>query len=140
MNSNELFLSLFAEDNDGQKLNMTPGADELLAEYGEKFVVVCKEMYEFGKAQKILRVKEVEELWKCFNDAKIANTEEATVFINVFIEYKKTVQEELGASADQSQQESKLNEYNEKVNELWEKLMALEVQVVDQLEVKKLFL
>jgi hypothetical protein len=49
--------------------------------------------------------------------------------------YKK-VQEELSNSQEQPTQEStgKLNEYNEKVNELWEKLMSLEVQVVDQLE------
>jgi hypothetical protein len=91
LNSDELFLSLFAEDVDGQKLNKTPGADELLVEYCEKFVVVCKEMYEFGKSQKIVRVKEVEEFWKCFNDAKTANTEEATVYINAFVEYKKKV-------------------------------------------------
>ena len=31
-------------------------------------------------------------------------------------------------------QEAKLNEYNDEVNKLWDKLMSLEVQVVDQLE------
>ena len=35
---------------------------------------------------------------------------------------------------DQSMQETKLNEYNEEVTKLWEKLMALEVLMVDQLE------
>jgi hypothetical protein len=91
LNGDDLFLSLFAEDVDGQKLNKTPGADELLAEYSEKFVVVCKEMFEFGKAQKLLRVKEVDEFWKCFNECKTVNTEEATVYINAFVEYKKKV-------------------------------------------------
>ncbi len=91
LNSDELFMTLFTEDNEGQKLNMTPGADELLTEYHDKFVAVCKEMYEFGKSQKIVRVKEVEEFWKCFNEAKTANTDEATVHINAFIEYKKNV-------------------------------------------------
>lgn len=32
-------------------------------------------------------------------------------------------------------QEAKLNEYNEEVMKLWDKLMSLEVLVVDQLEV-----
>ena len=84
-------MTLFAEDLDGQKLNMTPGADELLTEYHDKFVVVCKEMFDFGKSQKLVRLKEVDEFWKCFNEAKIANTEEATHFIDAFVEYKKIV-------------------------------------------------
>ena len=57
MNSDELFLSLFSEDPEGQKLNMVPSADELLADYHEKVVNVCKEIYEFGKNQKDLRQK-----------------------------------------------------------------------------------
>lgn len=138
LDSDELFQSLFAEDADGKKLNLTPGAEELLTEYCEKFVVVCKEMYEFGKSQKELRVKEVSEFWKCFNEAKTSNTEDATVFINAFMEYKKIVQDELSNNQDQGFQEAKINEYNERVTELWEKLMALEVQVVDQIEVKKI--
>lgn len=91
LNSDELFLSLFSEDTEGQKLNMIPGADELLAEYHDKFVAVCKEMYEFGKSQKEMREKEVGEFWKCFNEAKDTNTEEATAAINAFTEYKKIV-------------------------------------------------
>lgn len=70
---------------------MIPGADELLAEYHDKFLTVCKEMYDFGKGQKDYREKEVGEFWKCFNDAKSSNTEEATTAINNFIEYKKIV-------------------------------------------------
>ncbi len=35
----------------------------------------------------------------------------------------------------EKQQEAKLNEYNEEVMKLWDKLMSLEVLVVDQLEV-----
>jgi hypothetical protein len=42
----------------------------------------------------------------------------------------------LNNSSDQSIQEAKLNEYNDEVTKLWEKLMSLEVLVVDQLEVK----
>lgn len=91
LDSDELFLSLFAEDAEGQKLNMIPGADELLAEFHDKFVVVCKEMYSFGKSQKVLRDKEVGDFWKCFNDAKNSNTEEATRDIEAFMEVKKKV-------------------------------------------------
>lgn len=45
------------------------------------------------------------------------------------------ITEELNNSAlDQAMQEAKLSEYNDEVNKLWDKLMSLEVQVVDQLE------
>jgi len=41
------------------------------------------------------------------------------------------------ASTDQTSQEARLNEYGEEVTKLWEKLMSLEVLMVDQLEVDK---
>ncbi len=91
LNSDDLFLSLFQEDNEGQKLNLIPGADELLNEFHDKFVNVCKEMYAFGKSQKELRNVEVNEFWKCFNEAKNKNTDEATKAIEAFIEIKKKV-------------------------------------------------
>ena len=91
LNSDELFLGLFSEDPEGQKLNMIPGADDLLADYHEKVVNVCKEIYEFGKNQKDLRQKEVDEFWKCLIEAKNLNTDEATNSINVFTEWKKNV-------------------------------------------------
>ena len=45
--------------------------------------------------------------------------------------------DELNNNSEQGNQEAKLSEYNEEVTKLWEKLMSLEVLVVDQLEVKK---
>lgn len=91
MNSDELFRSLYNEDTEGKKLNITPGVPELLTDYQDKFVDVCKEIYNFGKAQKDLRENEVAEFWKCLNEAKDLNTEEASAAINTFIEYKKNV-------------------------------------------------
>jgi len=141
LNGDDLFLSLFSEDAEGQKLNLVPGADELLAGFHDKFVVVFKEMYAFGKSQKEVRDKEVSEFWKCFNDAKNANTDEATRSIDAFMEIKKKITDELNLMTEQStNQEAKLNEYNEEVTKLWDKLMSLEVLVVDQLEVKLEFI
>lgn len=134
LESDELFLSLFSEDPEGQKLNMIPGADELLTEYHDKFIIVCREMYEFGKSQKEVRNKEVSDFWQCFNHAKNSNTEEASKNIDLFMEVKKLIIDELNESQEQSIQEAKLSEYNEEVTKLWEKLMSLEVLVVDQLE------
>lgn len=91
LNSDELFESLFQEDADGQKLYSIPGAKELYEEFREKFVAVCKEMYEFGKEHKLLRNKEVGEFWKWLNETKLSNTVEATRAIDGFVEYKKMV-------------------------------------------------
>ena len=46
--------------------------------------------------------------------------------------------DDLNASADEpeSNQEAKLNDYSDEVNKLWEKLMYLEVVIVDQIEVR----
>ncbi len=91
LESDELFLNLFAEDTEGQKLNETPGAAELLNDYHDKFVNVCKEMFAFGKEQKDTRMTEVKEFWKCLLEAKELNTLEATKQINIFTEWKKNV-------------------------------------------------
>ncbi len=40
----------------------------------------------------------------------------------------------MAAAEDEANQEQKLNEYGEEVNKLWEKLMYLEVVIVDQIE------
>ena len=136
LNGSDLFNSLFKDDAEGDKLNQIPGADELLAEYHEKFQAVCKEMYEFGKEQKRLRQIEVEEFWKCLNDAKRANTDEATISINVFMEFKQKITEELNQNnMEAAVQEMKLEEFSVETNKLWDKLMSLEVIMVDQLEV-----
>lgn len=91
MNTDELFSSLYNEDSEGQNLNETPGAEEPLNDFKSKFVSVCKEMYDYGIAQKDLRENEVGEFWKSLNEAKSNNTDEASAAINIFIEYKKNV-------------------------------------------------
>ena len=91
LNSEELFLSLFAEDQEGQKLHMIPGAETFLTEYHDKFLLICKEIYEFGKKQKEMRDKEASDFWACFNEAKKLNTEESALAIKSFSDIKKKV-------------------------------------------------
>ena len=70
---------------------MIPSADELLADFHEKFVAISKEMYELGIREKVVRDKEVAEFWKAIKEAKDANTLEATTAISSFMEIKKKV-------------------------------------------------
>jgi hypothetical protein len=90
-NGDELFLSLFQDDVEGKKINLIPDADELLAEFHEKFVAICVEMYRFGIKQKDMRQKELDEFWRCLIDAKTVNTDEATAAIDSFMEIKRAV-------------------------------------------------
>jgi hypothetical protein len=134
LDSELLFNSLFVEDIEGKRLNEMPGAEELLTEFHDKFLETCQSIFEFGQAEHEIRKKEVDEFWKCLNEAKDNNTEEATKIIAEFTEVKKKIIDELQNSAEEAVQEGKLNEYSDEVNKLWEKLMSLEVQIVDQLE------
>jgi hypothetical protein len=56
-----------------------------------KFVEFSKEMYAYGIKQKDVRDKEVNEFWKCINDVKESNTQDATRMINEFMETKRRV-------------------------------------------------
>ena len=91
LNGAEFFESLFIDDVEGQKLNLIPGADELIAEFQENFIRVCKEMYEFGIKEKDIRDKEVAEFWNSMNAEKQLNTLEASNAISKFMEIKKKV-------------------------------------------------
>jgi hypothetical protein len=91
LNGSELFESLFTDDPEGRKLNLIPNADELLGDFHDKFVMICREMYEFGIKEKETRDKEVNEFWKALNEAKQINTLDATNAINQFIEIKRKV-------------------------------------------------
>ena len=61
-----------------------------------------------------------------------ANRKQIFFFLSSSFSFKIT--DELNSSTEQVIQEAKLNEYNDEVNKLWDKLMSLEVLVVDQIE------
>lgn len=47
---------------------------------------------------------------------------------------------ELNQITDQSLLDTKVRDFNKEVSELWDKLMGLELQLVDQLEVRYVYL
>ncbi|XP_067937680.1 dynein regulatory complex subunit 3-like [Watersipora subatra] len=134
MDGPDLFDSLYSEDVEGQKLNTMPSVDELMAEYGKKFTEICRGIFDTGLSKHEERATEVNEFWNSINEAKTENKKEAMDFITQFLEHKKQLFVELQGDQDPQVIETKVAAYNTKVTEVWDKLMGLELQLVDQLE------
>lgn len=133
MDQNQLFTSMFKDDIEGQKLILVPGADELVSQFEQQFTVIVHTMFEFGLKEKEARDHEIEDFWTCVNEAKEENTRKAAVFGDEFKAYRA----KLFAKEDVEQQgvsSAVAAEYDEALTVLRNKLMALEITLVDQLE------
>merc|ERR1711894_208112 len=72
--------------------------------------------------------------WECIKEAKDENKQFGTDRINDFMDFKKKLWIELAQIADQKMLEMSIGDYQQKVTDLWEALMGLEMQLVDQLD------
>ncbi|XP_013395045.1 dynein regulatory complex subunit 3-like [Lingula anatina] len=134
MDGPALFHAMYTEDAEGQKLADMPGVDEMLVVYKEKYVATCHQIFEYGLQEHERRMEEVNQFWDCIEEAKRENKEMGMKQINQFMEYKKRLFQELTHLTDQQVLDNKITEYNKRLQELWDKLMGLELQLVDQLE------
>ena len=57
MDQNQLFTTMFKDDTEGQKLILVPGADELMANFEQRFITIVHQMFEFGLKVEILFIK-----------------------------------------------------------------------------------
>lgn len=48
MDGNQVFTGMFKDDQEGQKLLLVPGADELMTQFEQKFQTIISSMFEFG--------------------------------------------------------------------------------------------
>ncbi|XP_064595278.1 dynein regulatory complex subunit 3-like [Liolophura sinensis] len=134
LDSPALFESMYTEDAEGQKLNGMPDVDSLLVSYKEKLGAICMQLFEFGLQESTRREDEVNQFWECVHEAKNENKQTAMDSIKDFMVYKKKVFQEVGQIGDQKLLEARIADYNKEVSDLWDKLMGLELQLVDQLE------
>lgn len=134
LNGPDLFDTMYTEDSEGQKLNAMPGVDELLVDFKEKYMKICMSIFEYGLQEHEKRVEEVKQFWDSVEDAEKENKAMGMEQINKFIDAKKKLWVEMTHITDQKILETKMADYNKDVHELWDKLMALELQLVDQLE------
>lgn len=134
MNGPHLFESMYSEDAEGQKLKEMPGVDEILVVFSEKFTATCQQIFEYGLQEHKKREVEVAMFWECVEEAKAENKELGMKAVEEYMLEKKRMSTELGQVTDPKLMEQRVSEYNTRVTELWDKLMGLELQLVDQLE------
>ncbi|XP_052781894.1 dynein regulatory complex subunit 3-like [Mya arenaria] len=130
----ELFEGMYADDNEGKKMKEMPGVDDLMVTFREKFVGICKQIFDYGLQENSKRQEEVSQFWECVMEAKTENKDAGIGHINNFMNMKKRVFAEMNHITDSALLDQKVKEYNKEVTELWDKLMALELQLVDQFE------
>lgn len=134
LNGPWLFDSMYADDPEAEKLAALPGMEELLAGYKEKFTAVCQEIYEFGLKEHEKREAEIASFFSCLEEATQDNNNAGVKHIHNYIEYKKKVFLDYTSMTDPSLLESLMKEVTEEIRKLWDTLMGLEMELVDQLE------
>ncbi|XP_058012835.1 dynein regulatory complex subunit 3 isoform X3 [Ahaetulla prasina] len=129
-----LFDSMYAEDPEASKFNYLPGVPALLETYKSKFVEICQTLFEYGLQQHQKREDEISVFYECLNEALKDNQDEGTRIIHAFEKKNQGTIEEIQNLGDFQMAELKLMEYNDEITKLYETLMSLEMQLVDQLE------
>uniref|UniRef100_A0A8D0GGM6 Dynein regulatory complex subunit 3 n=1 Tax=Sphenodon punctatus TaxID=8508 RepID=A0A8D0GGM6_SPHPU len=121
LNGPFLFESMYAEDPEAAKLAYLPGMFlDSGPTYKSKFVSVCENLFDYGLKQHEKRQDEVAVFNECLEEALTDNREQGAKIILAFEEKNEG-----------------LAQYNEDIDQLLDTLMTLEMQMVDQLEVRQ---
>ncbi|XP_039223924.1 dynein regulatory complex subunit 3 isoform X1 [Crotalus tigris] len=129
-----LFDSMYTEDPEASKLMYLPGVPALLETYKSKFVEICQMLFEYGLQQHKRREEEIAIFYECLNEALKDNQDQGTRIIQEFEKKHHGTVDEIQNLSDSHMAELKLVEYNDEITKLYETLMSLEMQLVDQLE------
>ncbi|XP_029785066.1 dynein regulatory complex subunit 3 isoform X2 [Suricata suricatta] len=134
LNGSFLFDSMYAEDTEGNKLAYLPGVKELLQAYKDKFVIICLSIFEYGLKQQEKRRVELDTFNECVQEAIQENQEQGRHRVARFEEKHSLNLNTLRDESDLTNFETKIVEYSENITELFNVLMTLEMQLVEQLE------
>ncbi|MXQ93264.1 hypothetical protein E5288_WYG003525 [Bos mutus] len=140
LNGTFLFDSMYAEDVEGSKLSHLPGVGELLEAYPsrsrppDKFVIICLNIFEYGLKQQEKRKAELDTFMECVQEAIQENQEQGKLKIAKFEEKHLLSLNAIREESELSSIETKIVEYSEDITELFNVLMTLEMQLVEQLE------
>ncbi|XP_010841200.1 PREDICTED: leucine-rich repeat-containing protein 48 [Bison bison bison] len=134
LNGTFLFDSMYAEDIEGSKLSHLPGVGELLEAYKDKFVIICLNIFEYGLKQQEKRKAELDTFMECVQEAIQENQEQGKLKIAKFEEKHLLSLNAIREESELSSIETKIVEYSEDITELFNVLMTLEMQLVEQLE------
>ncbi|XP_073090808.1 dynein regulatory complex subunit 3 [Manis javanica] len=134
LNDSFLFDSMYAEDVEGNKLDCLPGVRELFETYKDKFVIICLNIFEYGLKQQEKRKAELDSFNECIQEAIQENQAQGKHRIAQFEEKYLLSLSAIQDESELTNIEKKIEEYSEDITELFNVLMTLEVQLVEQLE------
>ncbi|XP_014645273.1 PREDICTED: leucine-rich repeat-containing protein 48 [Ceratotherium simum simum] len=134
LNGSFLFDSMYAEDVEGNKLAYLPGVSELLEAYKDKFVIICLNIFEYGLKQQEKRAVELDTFRECVQEAIQENQEQGKHRIAKFEDRHLLSLSAIRDESEPTNIERKIAEYSEDITELFNVLMTLEMQLVEQLE------
>ncbi|XP_052613280.1 dynein regulatory complex subunit 3 isoform X2 [Peromyscus californicus insignis] len=129
-----LFDSMYSEDVEGNKLSYLPGVGELLEAYKDKFVIICLNIFEYGLKQQEKRKLELDTFNECIQEAIQENQDQGKLKVAKFEERHLLNLNTIREESDLPSIEKKLIECSDDINELFNMLMTLEMQLVEQLE------
>ncbi|KAK3705830.1 hypothetical protein QZH41_011521, partial [Actinostola sp. cb2023] len=156
LDSANLFDSMYSDDPDGAKLSTLPGMDEVISAYPlnrqmERFVAICRDIFEFGLKECTKRKEDIKSFFTSMDEALAENKKDGVAYIQKYIDFKKKVNNgssinlyllchdmlaliDYSNTSDVTFLESMMKEIVDKIAKLWDSLMGLEMQLVDQLE------
>ncbi|XP_059509953.1 dynein regulatory complex subunit 3 isoform X2 [Stegostoma tigrinum] len=134
LNGPGLFNTMFSEDPEAPKLLMLPGATELVDTFKAEFTSICQKLFTHGLEGHEKRQKELEHFMECLREAIEENQQKGVKVIKEFEEKNKEQFSEIQHTNDSQLLEIMIREFRIEVDQLWNKLMNLEMQLVDQLE------
>ncbi|XP_011942653.1 PREDICTED: leucine-rich repeat-containing protein 48 isoform X1 [Cercocebus atys] len=134
LNGSFLFDSMYAEDSEGNKLSYLPGVSELLEAYKDKFVIICVNIFEYGLKQQEKRKVELDTFSECVHEAIQENQEQGKRKIAQFEEKHLSSLSAIREESELPNIEKMILECSADVSELFNELMMLEMQLVEQLE------
>ncbi|KAL2101181.1 hypothetical protein ACEWY4_002942 [Coilia grayii] len=131
----QLFNSMFADDADAAKLASLPGVPTLLESYLYPAHYSCTQLFEVGLSKHEIRQKEVQTLFTCHREAVTDNQERAAKIVADFETIRRQQKvNEIMNTADNDMVDAMIDQHNDEITHLYEALMTLELQLVDQLE------
>ncbi|XP_030646702.1 dynein regulatory complex subunit 3 [Chanos chanos] len=134
LNGPHLFDSMFADDAEAAKLAYIPGVATLLEYYQSQLVELCMQVFEAGLTQHGRRAAEVQCFQDCSREAVSDNQQRAAQRAAEFERSRREMMAEIQQTTDSKFLKSQINQYMDEINTLYESLMTMELQLVDQLE------
>ncbi|XP_032392644.1 dynein regulatory complex subunit 3 [Etheostoma spectabile] len=140
LNGSFLFKSMFEDDPEAETLHCVPEVAHLLQTFEHQMVELCMQLFEIGLAEHKRRETEVNSFFGGQNKAVMEYQQKASEILANFEQEQKNRIVELKQLSDPDLLEVQINHCNDEINQLCNSLMALEFQLVSQLEdiIKKL--